>query len=434
MTEEGPEVVKKSSTVEEDKCIPLPGFKRNNFFFGKLLTVNDFKTEQKFFVDKIRLINRLIFGAGVIAGLKVSDASDLAEGSIRVEKGIVLDFCGREIIVPNPVDILVEDELKKKDIELVDGPNELYVYVKYASCYSDLVPKALESATCQEQDCYSRITEGYEIGITKDKPNPDEPDNLVCDEWDDLINDPENPEVYDFLINRPLDCFEDRVIVLAKITVLKSGDSISLSTVNNAVGVNLNKRRLVYSNEILYKLIECLKLVDIKKLQDEDNQLAIKDAALEQKIENLEKLYEELYRIVMEHVGKVAPRIDGINWVHDTTFREPDQWLKATNKGFTIHFTEKMVTEKINSKTLSLTLEKTTIESNKTISIQKIEMPIGAIKSSADNKQISFAPDSRGFEYNQYFGEGLKSLISEKPTKLRLIIQLRGKYASMATT
>ena len=40
-------------------------FERNRYFYGKLLTVRDFESEQKYFNDKSRLLNRLLFGSGV---------------------------------------------------------------------------------------------------------------------------------------------------------------------------------------------------------------------------------------------------------------------------------------------------------------------------------------------------------------------------------
>jgi hypothetical protein len=52
-------------------CESFPSFKRNNYFYGKLLTVKDFQTEQQFFINKQRLINRLVHGVGVVCGLEV---------------------------------------------------------------------------------------------------------------------------------------------------------------------------------------------------------------------------------------------------------------------------------------------------------------------------------------------------------------------------
>lgn len=59
-------------------------FERNRYFYGKLLSVEDFETEQKYFNDKRRTINRFLFGSGVVCGLGVVEVDD---ESISVERG-----------------------------------------------------------------------------------------------------------------------------------------------------------------------------------------------------------------------------------------------------------------------------------------------------------------------------------------------------------
>ena len=74
-------------------------FERNRYFYGKLLSVEDFETEQKYFNDKRRTINRFLFGSGVVSGLNVVEVDD---ESISVERGLALDFAGREIMLDEP--------------------------------------------------------------------------------------------------------------------------------------------------------------------------------------------------------------------------------------------------------------------------------------------------------------------------------------------
>ena len=74
-------------------------FERNRYFYGKLLSVEDFETEQKYFNDKRRTINRFLFGSGVVCGLGVVEVDD---ESISVERGLALDFAGREIVLDEP--------------------------------------------------------------------------------------------------------------------------------------------------------------------------------------------------------------------------------------------------------------------------------------------------------------------------------------------
>ena len=44
---------------------------RNHYFYGKLMTVRDFQDEQTYMNNKRRLGNRLLHGAGIVAGLGV---------------------------------------------------------------------------------------------------------------------------------------------------------------------------------------------------------------------------------------------------------------------------------------------------------------------------------------------------------------------------
>jgi hypothetical protein len=49
-----------------------PELVRLSYFYGQLLGVKDFQTEQQYFLDKLRLLNRCLHGHGVVCGLGVS--------------------------------------------------------------------------------------------------------------------------------------------------------------------------------------------------------------------------------------------------------------------------------------------------------------------------------------------------------------------------
>ena len=55
----------------ESNC-SLQRFERNNYFYGKLLTVRDFELEQRYHNAKLELANRLGLGSGILCGLTVS--------------------------------------------------------------------------------------------------------------------------------------------------------------------------------------------------------------------------------------------------------------------------------------------------------------------------------------------------------------------------
>jgi hypothetical protein len=53
-------------------CGEMPELKRLNYFYGQMLGVNDFRTEQSYFREKLKLTNRCLHGFGVVCGLMVT--------------------------------------------------------------------------------------------------------------------------------------------------------------------------------------------------------------------------------------------------------------------------------------------------------------------------------------------------------------------------
>ncbi|MDR1354529.1 MAG: hypothetical protein LBJ38_03280 [Oscillospiraceae bacterium] len=71
-------------------------FVRNRFYCGKLLTSSDFIEEQKYFNNKRRFLNKLLFGSGVISGFNVYAVDDT---TLMIESGVALDSSGREVVL-----------------------------------------------------------------------------------------------------------------------------------------------------------------------------------------------------------------------------------------------------------------------------------------------------------------------------------------------
>src|SRR4051812_36275935 len=74
----------------------MTGFERPLYFAGKLLTAEDLELEQSYHIEKRRLLNRMLQGAGVVSGLDVAAGE---QGSVTVEPGLAIDGRGREILV-----------------------------------------------------------------------------------------------------------------------------------------------------------------------------------------------------------------------------------------------------------------------------------------------------------------------------------------------
>ena len=50
------------SRHDAGECAPVPEFRRNQFVYGQLMGVADFRAEQSYFREKLRLTNRCMHG------------------------------------------------------------------------------------------------------------------------------------------------------------------------------------------------------------------------------------------------------------------------------------------------------------------------------------------------------------------------------------
>src|SRR5688500_10227169 len=138
---------------DQPECLPLPRFERVKYFYGQLLGVREFQSEQAYFLEKHRLHNRYLHGYGVVCGLEVQpcktrrdpcdpperpdpkpkpedkprehdhdrDHDDKREQPcevcVEIDCGLALDCCGNEIIVPWPAQIDLLRKLECDDRE-----------------------------------------------------------------------------------------------------------------------------------------------------------------------------------------------------------------------------------------------------------------------------------------------------------------------------
>ncbi|MDQ2085356.1 hypothetical protein RBH29_02745 [Herbivorax sp. ANBcel31] len=141
-------------------------FERNKYFYGKLLTVSDFESEQKYFNDKRRLLNRLLFGSGIVCGLNTVKVDDT---SISVEMGMALDYAGREIVLDNPV-------IKK--LSTIDGfessslSKKLYLCIEYAEREKEPVHSISGTSDNEERIEHNKYKEVYRLFISEEEPEP----------------------------------------------------------------------------------------------------------------------------------------------------------------------------------------------------------------------------------------------------------------------
>lgn len=138
-------------------------FERNRYFYGKLLSVEDFETEQKYFNDKRRTINRFLFGSGVVCGLGVVEVDD---ESISVERGLALDFAGREIVLDEPA------VRKITELEGYGGEQDAdyyYLCLEYREEAAELMHNVAGTAGKNSSE-YNKYKEGYRLFVTREEP------------------------------------------------------------------------------------------------------------------------------------------------------------------------------------------------------------------------------------------------------------------------
>jgi hypothetical protein len=125
-----------------------PGMQRLNYFFGRLLSADDFTAEQNYFRDKAHRHNRLLHGVGVVSGLGVTLEGTGSGAQVVIAPGLALNSRGEEIEVNAPT-----------GLPLPTQGTSLLVLLHYAEQPCRAVP-----APATDEDApavFSRITETF---------------------------------------------------------------------------------------------------------------------------------------------------------------------------------------------------------------------------------------------------------------------------------
>jgi hypothetical protein len=233
-------------------------FGRNNYYYGKLMTVRDYFNEQCYFNEKRWLINRLINGWGVVCGLDVQLIKDVTD-KVLVTPGLAIDCGGREILVFEEQEvplIPVESECHKEKLAKEEGVKNLVICLEYHECKTEQV--ALPPIACdQKEKCeFNRIWDSFKI-IPKNKADVDmvDPYGKYCP-----LSDNKLKSLHGYLCEKLKDgcpeCPKRPCLLLAEVTIIPSS-----ADPNNPPTIKIDpcsKRKLVYNNPLLYDLIKCL--------------------------------------------------------------------------------------------------------------------------------------------------------------------------------
>lgn len=130
------------------------GFRRNNFFFGRLLTQADLELEQTYFREKQRLHNRALHGFGIVSGLEVSRRRD----RLIITAGLALDCEGNEIVVA---------ETQSHPLPQLNSDTSVFLIISYCekrtNTAPDFSPDKLSEPTL--------IEEGFSLAFESSNPN-----------------------------------------------------------------------------------------------------------------------------------------------------------------------------------------------------------------------------------------------------------------------
>lgn len=251
------------------ECDALRSFSRPRYFYGQLLDVRHFESEQAYFKRKQWMHNRLVDGFGVVCGLDVHIGED--ERSVVVMSGVALDRQGREIVVPAPSRPFAipsrEAEPGEGDGSDPIGPENtsrggarnggghcddewVHLDICYHECKTD--PEPVMGAGCDSRNRCSpgSIREGYTLSLHPGAAPPVGVDSQI----ERLVKG--NNVSYRALaewVSAPCDCDSGPAcITLANIRLPREGELLTPSDIDIAV------RPIVYSLDLLWELVLAL--------------------------------------------------------------------------------------------------------------------------------------------------------------------------------
>ncbi|MCM1495487.1 MAG: hypothetical protein NC089_06775 [Bacteroides sp.] len=148
-------------------------FERNRYFYGKLLSVEDFQREQSYMNHKRRLLNRLLYGPGILCGMQVIEVDP---ESISIEMGVALDGFGREVVLEQPVlkRLSVLDGFQEHCVEN-ENSGVLYLCIEYKE--EETEPVHCIGASGNEAGNpleFNMWKEGCHLFLTSEEPNGNE--------------------------------------------------------------------------------------------------------------------------------------------------------------------------------------------------------------------------------------------------------------------
>lgn len=153
---------------------------RNKYFEGKRLTADSFSVEQKYMLNRRRLLNRAIHGWGVVYGYAINAVRPNGENTnyachLKIGAGLALDKCGRELLQE-------ETSIRFEDVMFLDHLGRRVPNYEDARVAPD-IDSAIQGAPAgQKKECWLLSVHYAEQDLAHVKIT----DGCRCehDEWD----------------------------------------------------------------------------------------------------------------------------------------------------------------------------------------------------------------------------------------------------------
>lgn len=158
--------------------------RRNHFFYGKRMDVDQFRMEQDYGKHKQWLLNRLALGKGVLCGLAVSVDGE----RLCVEPGVAIDGLGREIVVP--VRACVDPRAPQGGCCDAPAPaaaderlrDVFTLWLCYRECHTDEQPVLVTDCETRSACAPGTVVESFCLKVTPGLP-PLQGDPPWCLDW-----------------------------------------------------------------------------------------------------------------------------------------------------------------------------------------------------------------------------------------------------------
>lgn len=278
-----------SQCNEYNNGCKLQQFQKNNYYFGKLMSVAGFDIEQKYMEGKRHLLNRLISGPGITCGFDIAGISlDENNGIVEITfatGGAAIDRCGREIVVPDGSKAFVytvEEDGQGNNVPLTKNNITTYpnLYLRYKTTLVEPVQAIVNASHCEEKTVcrHDRIVETFEVIASNLSPAngtaecPPSSLDFDTEEYKKEIKDFANGALSKNC-EGPGD--EDPMVFLIKVIMDNNADIITIDQAET-----FEHRTLVYNNKLIRQLLLC-------HLSDFDNPHKDPEKAFYQMHENM---------------------------------------------------------------------------------------------------------------------------------------------------